>query len=198
MEEFADENRRHARVAVTSNVPQMRVTLRPVAREDFQLFERELYAPEALEPYQWFGFRSPTAALADFEESGWLSAEGGRLAVTAEGQLAGRVQWRVARWGPTDSPACWELGAVIFRDKRGAGIGKAAQRLLVDYLFRATNVNRVQAYTDVENAVEQRILSQIGFVEEGRIRQAQWRDGRWRDQLLFSILRQEWSSRSQA
>jgi RimJ/RimL family protein N-acetyltransferase len=32
-----------------------------------------------------------------------------------------------------------------------------------------------------------------GFRVEGRIRRAQWRAGRWHDELLLSVLRDEWA-----
>ena len=52
---------------------------------------------------------------------------------------------------------------------------------------------RVEAHTDVENVAEQRALSKAGFTREGVVRGAQWRDGAYRDGLLYSILRAEWS-----
>lgn len=72
---------------------------------------------------------------------------------------------------------------------RGRGIGSAAQALLVDLYLRHTAVNRVQAHTDVENLAEQRALEKAGFSREGVVRGAQWRDGAYRDGILYSRLR---------
>ncbi|MFF4102605.1 GNAT family N-acetyltransferase [Streptomyces sp. NPDC001903] len=47
----------------------------------------------------------------------------------------------------------------------------------------------MQAWTDVRNLAEQRALEKAGFTREGVLRGAQWRGGRWHDQVLFSILR---------
>ncbi|MFF0575931.1 GNAT family N-acetyltransferase [Streptosporangium saharense] len=74
---------------------------------------------------------------------------------------------------------------------RGRGVGTLAQRELVRYLFTHTRVERVQATTDPENLAEIRCLEKVGFRLEGRVRRAQWRGGRWYDQLLYSLLRDE-------
>jgi RimJ/RimL family protein N-acetyltransferase len=75
---------------------------------------------------------------------------------------------------------------------RGRGIGTAAQALLVGYLFEHTRAERIQVTTDVENAAELAAVRKVGFKEEGRVRRAQWRGGRWHDQVLLSVLRDEW------
>ena len=62
----------------------------------------------------------------------------------------------------------------------------------MDYLFEHTRTERIQVTTDVENAAELAAVTKVGFKEEGRIRRAQWRGGRWHDQLLLSVLRDEW------
>jgi hypothetical protein len=49
----------------------------------------------------------------------------------------------------------------------GRGYGSAAQRLLVRYLFAHTQVNRVDAITDITNVGEQRALEKAGFTRAG-------------------------------
>jgi aminoglycoside 6'-N-acetyltransferase len=44
----------------------------------------------------------------------------------------------------------------------------------------------------VENAAELAAVQRVGFQVEGRIRRAQWRGGAWHDQMLLSLLRDEW------
>lgn len=114
------------------------------------------------------------------------------LAVTDRGELAGRVEWLERRWGRRDTSLCWEIAIGLLSDRRGRGIGTWAQRELVGYLFTHTRVERIQATTDPENLAEVRCLEKAGFQLEGVIRRAQWRGGRWHDQLLFSLLRAEY------
>jgi RimJ/RimL family protein N-acetyltransferase len=72
---------------------------------------------------------------------------------------------------------------------RGQGFGSQAQRLLADYLFATTAVNRIEAGTDVENLIEQRSLEKAGFIREGVLRGAQYRAGAWHDLVVYSVVR---------
>jgi RimJ/RimL family protein N-acetyltransferase len=74
---------------------------------------------------------------------------------------------------------------------RGRGYGTAAQRLLVRYLFAHTQVNRVEATTEITNLAEQRALEKAGFTREGVMRGTTFRQGRWHDQIIYSVLRDE-------
>jgi RimJ/RimL family protein N-acetyltransferase len=43
----------------------------------------------------------------------------------------------------------------------------------------------------VQNVAEQRALERAGFTREGILRHTQLRAGRWRDNVIYSILRAE-------
>ncbi|MFI8320478.1 GNAT family N-acetyltransferase [Streptomyces sp. NPDC085529] len=85
----------------------------------------------------------------------------------------------------------WSLAVGLVPSARGRGIGTRAQQLLVDHLFEHTRADRIQAWTDVANRAEQRALEKAGFVQEGVLRSAVWRGGRWNDLVLYSTLRSE-------
>jgi GNAT superfamily N-acetyltransferase len=55
--------------------------------------------------------------------------------------------------------SCYEIGAALLPEHRGRGLGTAAQRLLVDHLFRFTTVHRLEAGTDAGNVAEQKSWS---------------------------------------
>ncbi len=59
------------------------------------------------------------------------------------------------------------------------------------YLFAHTQANRIQASTEITNVGEQRALEKAGFTREGVLRGAGFRDGQWRDGVLYSVLRDE-------
>lgn len=108
-----------------------------------------------------------------------------------DGELAGNVSWHYVHWGPNRASWCPMIGIWLRPSARGRGIGRAAQRALAELFFAHTQVNRVEAHTDVENIPEQRALEAAGFVREGLIRGAQWRDGAYRDGYLYAVLRDE-------
>jgi len=167
------------------------ITLRPVTADDLDLFEREFSGPEGTGPYQWFGFGSPAGLRRQFAETGLLGPEGGVLSVAEAGRTVGRVEWFAGNWGRPATSACWTLAIGLVPAAHGRGIGTQAQRLLAEYLFDHTRVERLQAWTDCANLAEQRALEKAGFVREGVLRSAQWRAGRWHDQVIFSMLRAE-------
>ncbi|MGW4381455.1 GNAT family N-acetyltransferase [Kitasatospora sp. NPDC004531] len=165
------------------------ITLRPLTAEDVDLFERELAGPEGVGPYQWFGYRSADGIRRRFAENGLLGADSGVLAVAEAGRTVGRVEWFAASWGRPETSACWSLGIGLLPSAQGRGIGTRAQQLLADYLFAHTRAERLQAWTDFANLAEQRALEKAGFTREGVLRSAQWRGGRWHDQVIYSLLR---------
>jgi len=167
------------------------VQLRPVRLEDLDVFDRSFASVEGAGEHQWFGFTPSHAVRQVFHERGLLGGPHNMASVTVDGELAGRVEWLQRRWGRRDTSACWEIAAGMLPGHRGKGYGGAAQRDLVAYLFSHTRVERIQATTDPTNIAERTCLERIGFVLEGTVRMAQWRQGRWHDQLLYSILRNE-------
>jgi RimJ/RimL family protein N-acetyltransferase len=139
----------------------------------------------------FFGFRSEVETARRFEADGFLGADGGKLVVEEEwhadrdGLLARRGQ------GPPPGSRSWNLGITFLPEWRGKGLAAPAQRLLCEYLFAATAVERIEAITDVENRPERRALLRAAFTEEGVLRRAQFRGDQWRDMALYSRLRGE-------
>ncbi|GLW23217.1 N-acetyltransferase [Microbispora triticiradicis] len=169
----------------------MDVTLRPVREADLDVFEAERATPEARGEFQWYGYRHSGALRRRFADDGLLGDDYGRLAVDSGGDTAGWVAWWKTAWGPETTCWCWTIGICVFTGYRNRGIGTEAQRLLADYLFAHTRAERLQCFADVENIGEQRAVEKIGFTREGVLRRAQWRDGGWHDQVLYSLLRGE-------
>jgi RimJ/RimL family protein N-acetyltransferase len=166
------------------------VRLRPIAQKDLDLFERLFEDPEESGDLGFFGHRNPGQLRRQWADQGFLSPQGGRLAVVGEDdRFLGEVQWHEVMQGP-GSP-CWNIGIGLLRAERGRGYGGQAQRLLAEYLFANTKVNRIEASTEVINTAEQRALERAGFTREGVLRGACFRAGAWRDMVLYSVLRAE-------
>jgi len=85
-----------------------------------------------------------------------------------------------------------EIGFTLIPNERGKGYGLEAVVILVDYLFLARDLVRVQATTDLRNVASQKVLEKAGFTREGVVRKSMFLRGQWRDLLLYSILREEW------
>jgi RimJ/RimL family protein N-acetyltransferase len=115
----------------------------------------------------------------------------GRLVVEHDGVPVGDVSWHSVWYGPNNASRAYNIGISLAPAARGRGIGSRAQRLLAERLFATTDVDRVEASTDVENVAEQRSLERAGFVREGVLRSAQSRaDGR-HDLVVYSLIRSD-------
>ena len=60
--------------------------------------------------------------------------------------------------------------------------------------FDGWGVHRVGVRVEEGNERALALYRRLGFKEEGRLRQAAFRDGRHADVLLFSLLAEEWSA----
>ena len=166
------------------------LTLRAFGEDDLGFLDRLCTDPAAVGPFEWFGFGDVRARRRRWEQDGFVGAESTALAVVLDGTLAGIASWKATnRGGPPG--VCYEIGLALLPEHRGHGLGTAAQRLLVDDLFKFTTVHRLEALTDAENIAEQKALERIGFAREGVLRGVAFQNGTWRDALIYALLRDD-------
>jgi RimJ/RimL family protein N-acetyltransferase len=110
------------------------------------------------------------------------------------GELLGGVSWHAVDYGGTVSCSAWNIGIGLLPEARGRGYGTRVQRLLVEHLFATTELDRIEASTDVENLAEQRALEKAGFRREGVLRGAQLRGGVRRDLVHYGLVRGDLSN----
>jgi len=90
-----------------------------------------------------------------------------------------------------------ELGIVIGEKSFwNQSIGTTAMRLLVNHCFLTLNLNRVHLQVYENNPRAIRCYEKVGFVHEGCRRQGMYKDGKFVDILLMSILRSEWQNQT--
>lgn len=128
---------------------------------------------------------------AEYEENankgGRSSPENGgvQFAIEADGKFIG--QCALFDFQPTHR-VC-ELGIAIGdKDYWGRGYGREAVSLLVDYAFRYHNLHRVMLRVHGRNERAIKAYIACGFVEEGRLREHVWSNGRYDDLVLMGIL----------
>lgn len=88
----------------------------------------------------------------------------------------------------------YTIGYTVLPSERGKGYCTEAVKILVDYLFLSTTTVRIQAGTSPENKTSQRVLEKAGFTKEGVKRKCVYARGKWHDEVVYSILREEWKT----
>jgi len=74
------------------------------------------------------------------------------------------------------------------------GYGADALRTLLDFAFKEMNLHRVflQVFDFNERAI--RCYEKLGFRHEARLREARFIEGRYVDELIMGLLREEWGA----
>ncbi len=173
-----------------------RVRLRAVEREDVKKF------------YEWVNDPQVTRGLAlylpmsNLDEEKWFEHSQARdpnekpLAIELRDGDGWRLIGNCAVFGIEWPNRSTEVGIMI-GDKSvwNQGLGAETMRLLVRHCFETLNLNRVFLRVYAGNAGAKRAYEKTGFVEEGRMRQAVYKNGQYDDIFVMSVLRTEWEAR---
>ena len=87
------------------------------------------------------------------------------------------------------------IGIALGREHVGQGYGSDAMRVIVGYGFRELGLHRIALSVAQFNQGGIRAYEKAGFTVEGRRRESMLHDGRWYDDVLMSVLEQEWAAR---
>jgi RimJ/RimL family protein N-acetyltransferase len=178
-----------------------RVRFRGVEREDIPTFVKWLNDPEVLKGIlihhpvsqategNWFEemLKHPADEHVMGIEVPDTPVEGGEEHWKLIGTLAfDNIDWR---------NRCAEFGIMI-GDKSywNQGYGTEAVHLLVKHGFNTLNLNRIYLHVFNNNPRAIRAYEKAGFVHEGRLRQAEFKDGKYIDILVMSMLKDEFLS----
>ena len=87
-----------------------------------------------------------------------------------------------------------ELGVVIGEKAYwGQGYGSDAICTLLRFGFEEMNLHRIYLRVYEDNARGIRAYEKCGFCQEGRLREANFRQGRYHDELVMGILSHEFA-----
>lgn len=87
------------------------------------------------------------------------------------------------------------VGADVAPAQRRQGYAGEMFGYVLDYLFDQCGLHRVALVTLASNDTALRLYRRLGFVEEGRERQAIFRQGVYQDLLAMGLLAEEWRAR---
>jgi len=99
-------------------------------------------------------------------------------------------------WNFDPTLRCAELGYELNRAYWGKGIAREALPPILTYGFTEMDLHRIEALPLAFNEPSVKLLRKIGFTLEGNIRERVYFHGRFYDQLMFGLLRDEWINRN--
>jgi RimJ/RimL family protein N-acetyltransferase len=102
--------------------------------------------------------------------------------------IVGLVQ--VRQLDPVFEAAEWEC--TIAPSSRGSGIFLEAARLVGSFAFGAIGTHRLEARVLLQNGRGNGALRKLGAVQEGILRRSSRREGEYFDQVLWSLLKEDW------
>ena len=85
------------------------------------------------------------------------------------------------------------IGLDIHKDFRGRGYAKPIYHLLLNHFFSTLALNRVWLLVAEYNTIAKGLYKSLGFVEEGVQRQALYRNEKFYDYIMMSVLSEEYN-----
>ena len=173
-----------------------KVLLRPVKKSDISLF------------LKWFNDQEVTQYLLMYlpimeaGEDRWIEELSGERAgvdvVLVIEAIGEKENVPIGTCGlhniqPKDRDATFGI-AIGEKDYWQKGYGTEAGEVLIKYGFEQLNLHRISSAAIEFNKRSWCLHKKLGFRQEGRLRKAMFRNGRFWDQILFGLLREDWKA----
>ncbi|MEE6451995.1 GNAT family protein [Gottfriedia acidiceleris] len=172
------------------------VSLRMLNIEDAQEFYNLTISSKAYlkEWLGWLDFiesvedtaQNINARLKSFAENGGIPRS---FAIIYKGEIAGTI-------GFNDINKSNKIGTIGFwlgEHFQGKGIMSKAFKSIIDYGFKDLGLNKIEVSVAAENNKSRALPERFGFVEEGKIRHAEWLYDHYVDHIIYGLLVNEWN-----
>ena len=102
--------------------------------------------------------------------------------------LLGSITIENIRKGPSNAAT---LGYWLGKEHTGKGFMREAVLIIIDFSFKTLNISRLEAATLPENKSSRGLLERVGFKYEGVGQSYLQINGRWRNHVLYGLLRND-------
>jgi RimJ/RimL family protein N-acetyltransferase len=183
------------RSATTATLENEHALLRPLTAADRDGLRAIAFDEDI---WRYFVFRIETEADLNNFLSNAINdtASGTRVAFAIIAKSSNQLAGSMSYMNMAEKEKRLEIGTSwLGRQFRGAGINHWAKYLMLEYAFESLDCERVEFKTDVLNLRARKGLLNIGAKEEGVLRSYNFMpDGRRRDAIFYSVLKNEWPS----
>jgi RimJ/RimL family protein N-acetyltransferase len=170
-----------------------RLRLRHLTDTDLQAFMAYRNDPEVARYQSWEGI-SETEASAFIQEQKKVQpsvpGQGFQIAIELKetNALIGDCYFTINELDNRQA----EIGFTLSRAYQGHGFATEAVSYFLNYAFLTFDLHRIIAIADCENAASVALLERLGMRREGHFLQNVWFKGKWGDEYLYAILKEEW------
>jgi [ribosomal protein S5]-alanine N-acetyltransferase len=112
------------------------------------------------------------------------------FAIVPEGMSSAVGLFQVRALEPDFGTAEW--GFALGSPYWGSGLFVEGAELVLDFVFQTVGVHRVEARASIANGRGNGALRKLGAVQEGVLRRSFLRNGEYHDQVLWSVLKEDW------
>ena len=88
-----------------------------------------------------------------------------------------------------------EFGFILAADFHGKGYGRESLDAVMRYCFAQQGYRKLVATVTAGNIASRKALLSAGFVQEGTLRQNFFLAGKWQDDWLFGLMKEEYQTR---
>ena len=168
-----------------------RLVIKPLEERHLELFRSLRNDPETSYYLTSVVPINPVKQLAWFRG---ISLDDSRMYFAIEStnhQFLGLV--RCDEWDKVN--ASIRIGIDIVPDQRRKGLATEAYHLILQFLFLQLNIHRVWLLVTSYNKAATPLYQKLGFVTEGKQRDAIFRDNRFHDYIMMSIVKNEYENK---
>lgn len=173
-----------------------RVRLRAMTPEDWEVHYLNCFDSEARRMLQYELELPPTIDHQKKSIEGFsnFNPDSNRLMFTIE-NLEGDNVGAFNLNSIDERNGTFSIGMQIDRNHRGKGYGTSAMTILLNYAFNERRLNKFNVSVIDGNIGSATMLKKIGCQEEGVRRQVIYTNGRYYDEILFGLTRDEFNKK---
>lgn len=87
-----------------------------------------------------------------------------------------------------------EVGYELGQRFWGKGVMQEVMHVVLQHCFKTVGFNRIEAFVTVGNSRSIHTLEKLGFTAEGVLREYEFAQGKFQDQVILAILRKDWEN----
>ena len=168
-----------------------RLVLRPIVRGDAQDIYEIFSDRQVMKFYDFMPFESIERAKQQVEFFTTGFEQKTMLRWGIELKESGKLIGTCGFFNFNEDALKAELGYELNSSYQGKGIMTEAIGAILEFIFKGTGINRIEAYVEPENIPSQKLLEKLGFTKEGTLRKFERCRGELIDICVFGLLRNE-------